>query len=68
MIAALKMLKMLEEEHFVNNMKNHMETHVVFVIAQEPKLPILRHVCVTNKSGKYINLIIVVQVWQGSRE
>src|SRR5882762_616825 len=59
---------MHEEEHFVNNMKNHMETDVVFVIVQVPKLPIHRHVCVTNKSGKNIKLTIVVLVCQGSRE
>lgn len=68
MMAALKTQKMLEEEHFVNNMKNHMEINVVFVIVQEPKLLIHRHVCVTKKSGKNINLTIVVQVWRGLRE
>ena len=39
----LKILQMPEVEHFVNNMKQHMETDVMFMTAHKTNLIIHRH-------------------------
>jgi len=59
---------MPEVEHFVNNMKLHMETDVVFVTAHKTNLIIHRHANIINRIGENINLIIVDQAWQKLKE
>jgi hypothetical protein len=59
---------MPEVEHFVNNMKLHMGTDVVFVTAHKTNLIIHRHANVINRIGENINLTIVDQAWQGLKE
>jgi len=68
MIDALKMYKTLEVEPFVKNMKYYMEIDVVYMTVHKTNLMVHRHVIDINKSGKNINLIIVTQVWQESKE
>ena len=55
---------MPEVEHFVNNMKQNMETDVVFITADKTKLITHRHANNINRSGKNTNSTIVYQVWQ----
>jgi hypothetical protein len=59
---------MLEVEHFVNNMKQNMETDVVFVTADKTSLKIHRHVNVIKRIGGNISLTIVDQAWQELKE
>ena len=56
---------MPEVEHFVNNMKQNMETDVVFVTADKRKLITHMHANDINRSGENTNSTIVNQVWQG---
>jgi hypothetical protein len=55
---------MPEVEHFANNMKQGMETDVVFVTADKTNLKIHRHANVIKRTGRNINLTIVDQAWQ----
>jgi hypothetical protein len=59
---------MPEVEHFVNNMKQHMETDVVFMTADKTNLKIHRHANVIKRIGGNINLTIVDQAWQELKE
>ena len=59
---------MPEVEHFVNNMKQNMETDVVFVTVDKTNLIIHRHANIINRIGENINLTIVNQAWQELKE
>lgn len=59
---------MPEVEHFVINMKQHMETDVAFVTADKTNLKIHRHANVIKWIGGNINLTIVDQAWQELKE
>ena len=59
---------MTEAEHFVNNMKQHMETDVVFMTAHKSNLRIHRHANIIKRIGENINLTIVDQAWQALKE
>jgi hypothetical protein len=52
----------------VKNMKQHMETDVVFVTADKTNLIIHRHANDINRIGANTSSTIVDQVWQGLNE
>jgi hypothetical protein len=54
---------MQEEEHFVQSMKDNLETNAVFVTVEKSKFKILKHLNSTSPSGENINLIIAGQLW-----
>ena len=53
---------MLEEGHFVGNMKYPMETNATLLNVNTIELQILWHANSTKQSGENTSLIIVVQV------
>ena len=52
---------MPEVEHFVNNMKQNMETDVMFITADKTKLIMHRHANNINRSGKNTNSTIPIK-------
>jgi hypothetical protein len=59
---------MPEGEHFVNNMKQNMETDVVFMTAHKINSIIHKHANIINRIGENINLTIVDRAWQELKE